>query len=434
MSYYTELPDNLIQEIEKNNCILFIGGGISKKCITKGRKSLPNWYEFLKSFIFWHNRKFSFPGDYYEELKKLLKQEKYLLVAEELLDNIKDSEFKDFLDSSFDAKNILPSYLHKIISILPFRGIITTNYDNLIELSYIEYHKKIPKIITNNDVLNNKNPLDFPFFIFKMHGDIEDPKSIILSQGSYLNLIYNSPEYRNLIEKIFKNFTIIFIGYGRKDPDIESIIDKLFITSSSKKIHYMLSKEDSLTNIEKARLHKDRNIKVIEYVDYFGLHNHIDTFFTDVFNILHQKDVIKYQLPQKLRTRINVFYDKTDKEDGLFLWHYFFREGALTLCEEAQEEEYDRFLNSFDEYKDYIDFLVIFFGNNNITMRNKFIKKVVKIRDNINKYNFELLLVSLNRNKKVVKKMFPHEIKFFVRNDFIDYDLEKVKNHILDQL
>ena len=175
---------------------------ISRKCITKGRRPLPNWYEFLFSFIKWMNRRRKYENSYYSELKELLTKRKYLIVAEELLSNCDENEFKDFLRISFDSKNIVPSYLHKLLSIIPFRGIITTNYDNLIELSYFENNKRIPKIVTNNDMLKGIDPLKEEYFILKMHGDIEDPKSIVLSYRSYQNMMYNSPNYRNLIEEI----------------------------------------------------------------------------------------------------------------------------------------------------------------------------------------------------------------------------------------
>ena len=432
MGYYSSQPEKLIEAIQENRCILFVGSGISRKCISTGRKPLPTWNEFLKRFIIWKNKKYNFDDDYYNELKELLDRNKYLIVAEELLENIDEREFQEYLNSVFDPQSIQPSYLHKLISLIPFRGIITTNYDNLIELSFVDMNKRMPDIYTNSDVLSGKNPMSSDNFILKMHGDIEDPQSIILSQKSYSELLYNSSGYQQLLEKIFSDYVILFIGYGGSDPNVESTIDKISL-HDGKSRHFMLSKEGSLTNIEKKRFQKDKKLSVIEYVDYFGLHNHIDTFFSDLLkNIFDEEKLSK--IPKKLRTRIKVFYDKKDSNDGNFLWYYFFRNGAVTLSAKPQNNQYDIFLNNFKEYAENLDYLTIYLGDAKLAKNNPFYKKVISIYKNIELYDFQLIIVALNKNKATVKKDFQNAITFFVKKNFIDVDLQDLKSFLVNQI
>src|SRR3989339_1722232 len=98
MAYYTHLPDDLLEQIALNKCVLFVGSGISKKCITTGRKLLPNWFEFLDGFIDWSNTKKAFDINYFTELKKLLNEGKYLIVAESLMQRIEENEFTNYLN------------------------------------------------------------------------------------------------------------------------------------------------------------------------------------------------------------------------------------------------------------------------------------------------------------------------------------------------
>lgn len=433
MSYYSELPVDLLNEIEAKNCVLFVGSGISRKCLAKGRRPLPNWHEFLYSFLKWMNRKKSYERTYYEELKRLINEEKLLVVAEEILENTETSDFTAFLRESFDSKNIVPSFLHKLIPIIPFRGIITINYDNLIELSYIETYKRIPKIFVNTDMIDGSLLDEQEFYILKMHGDIENPRSIVLSYKTYVEMMYKSPSYRDLLEKLFTEHCILFIGYGGRDPNVESIIDKLS-TQTRANTHYMLAQEGSLTEIEKKRFKVDRNIHVIEYVDYFGLHNHLDSFFEDILSILIKKHVVPDDRPHKLRTRINVYYNDHDQKDGEFLWYYFFREGAITLSEEAQKEQSNIFLNKFDEVSPIIDFLVFFLGDLESAEGNKFLQRVDQVLSHQDRYTFEVIIVSLNKNRKWVKAKYMAEKTFFVKNDFIDIDLKNVKEYISNQI
>jgi hypothetical protein len=265
MAYYTHLPDNLLQQIASNKCVLFVGSGISKKCITTGRKSLPNWFEFLDGFIDWSNGKKSFDQNYLTELKKLLNESKHLIVAESLMQRVEENEFANYLNEVFNAKNIVPSRVHKLISLLPFRGILTTNYDNLIELSISDFRREIPNVYLNEDVLKKKNIFDDEFFIFKMHGDIKIPESIVLSYSSYNQVMFNSKTYQEILEKIFSEYTVLFIGYGNGDKNIEYLLDRMSAKKQTR-THYILTKENTFTNIEKEHYINTRQLEIIEYV------------------------------------------------------------------------------------------------------------------------------------------------------------------------
>lgn len=265
-----------------------------------------------------------------------------------------------------------------------------------------------------------------------MHGDIESPKSIVLSQRSYSQMIYNSPEYRKLLENIFLNYSLLFIGYSGNDPNVESIINKISITGTPQN-HFVLANEGTFTQIEKKRHLKDRNIKVIEYVDYFNLHNHIDTFFLDLLKEVCSRDVFE-KIPKRMRTKIYIFYDKIDLDDGEFLWHYLFKYGAITFGDEAQRDQYNQFINKFSANNTFIDFMICFLGNTDIKVSNPFIKKLNSLVNKIQDCDFEIIIVSLNKNKKMVSERYRHINKFFVRKNFIDIDLENLKNYIINQL
>lgn len=433
MAYYTHLPDNLLEQIKLNKCILFVGSGISKKCITTGRKSFPNWFEFLDGFIEWSNSKKSFNKKYFTELKKLLKDGKYLIVAESLMEQIEESEFTNYLYEVFNAKNIVPSGVHKLISSLPFRGILTTNYDNLIELSIIDFKREIPNIYLNEDILNGKNIFDDEFFIFKMHGDIKKPKSIVLSYSSYNQIMFNSITYQETLEKIFLEYTVLFIGYGNGDKNIEYLLDRMSAKKQTN-IHYILTKENTFTNIEKEHYIKTRQLEIIEYIDYFKLHNHIDTFFEDIAKKLNESKVQNFKLPKSLRAIINVFYDIKDTEDGLFLWNYIFKEGAITLSSLPQLEQHKYFLEKPEEELFHVQFMLLFFGNLDFDQSNQYLKKVDRLLKSKKQHKCEFILVSLEKNKETMDFKYRGKTIFYLKDNFIDSDLENLKSYVLQRI
>lgn len=433
MSYYTHMPENLLEQIKLNKCVLFVGSGISKKCITTGRKLLPNWYEFLDEFINWSNNKRNFEEKYFNELKKLLNEGKYLVVAESLMEEVEENEFSNYLNEVFNAKNILPSRVHKLISLLPFRGILTTNYDNLIELSIIDFKREMPSIYLNDDILRGENPFDENFFIFKMHGDIKKPKSIVLSYSSYNQIMFNSKSYQEILEKIFSEYTVLFIGYGNGDKNIEFLLDRIS-AKEQPLTHYMLTKENTFTKIEKEHYQKSRKLEIIEYIDYFKLHNHIDTFFEDIIKKLNESKILTTKPPKTLRTLINVFYDVKDTEDGLFLWNYIFKEGAVTLSASPQLKQHEYFLEKNDEELFHVQFILLFFGNLDFEKSNQYIKKVdylLKIRK---KQKSEIILVSLEKNKSTIESKYKGQTIFYLKDNFIDLDLENLKSYLLQRM
>jgi hypothetical protein len=429
--YYSELPEQLIDAFAKNKCILFVGAGISRMCLGKDRKPLPNWYEFLSSFAIWQEKNKKLTKQDAREIKVLISKGKYLLVAEELLSISTEQEFNKFLNNTFEPKTIFPSILHELIVALPFRGIITSNYDNLIEQAYFSKFKRLPKLFYNKDILSGYDVFQNKFFILKLHGDIEDPKSIILSQKSYANLIYNSQEYRNLLEHIFLEHTILLIGYGGSDPDIEATYDKLSTKKASNLIcHFMLARENSLSNIEKKRFRKDRGITVIEYVDYFDLHNHIYTFMSDLAEKLTERKIkLKSNLPIELRSRIFVAYDQVDTEDGIYLREYFFKNGAI-ISRAIAKHDYKYFTERFHKLSQALDCLIIFIGETILNTKNRFYKAILNAIKLCKKDGIRIVLVSSNSDKGAIPKNLLYLPIFYVPKKFIDKDLVKLKDYL----
>ncbi len=433
-SYFYGFPEDFLEILKNGKCILMIGAGISRKCIGKNRRPLPNWFEFLESFTEWKKRRDELSHEDYKEILQLLENGKYPLVAEELIESLPPEDFGRYLDDSFEPRMIIPSYLHDLIPLLPFRGIITTNYDNLIERAYVRCYERLPKVFSHLDIEEGVNVFEHEFFIVKLHGDIEDPQSIVLSQKSYASLLYNSPKYREFLEKVFADYSILFIGYGGNDPDIESTLDRISVGKDESELnqHFMLVKEGNLTNIERRRLLKDKGIRITEYVDYFNLHNHVDTFMRIMFRELAEEG---YQysgaIPKELRTRITVVYDDVDREDGEFLWNYIFKRGAITWSEPAQINHLEKLIHDPSDFLKFTDFLIVFVGQTDTqNPDNPFVRVIRELETN----GYHTIIISLDSNKSKVKELFGNLPLFYVPSMFSEVDLKTLDDYIAEKL
>lgn len=429
--YYDSLPNELVSALLSQKCVLFAGSGVSTRCLGLGRKPLPKWDEFLSGYTDWQLQNKKISEGLYSELHALIRQGKNLIAAQELIETSGSQDISNYLNKTFEPLSIVPSVLHEIVVSIPFSCILTSNYDNLFEQAFFCRYKRLPKVFTNADIEKGNLPSDQDFYILKLHGDIGDPSSIVLSHKSYANILYNSPSYRQLIERIFFEYTILFIGYGGNDPDIEAIYDKMISSQiTGQRMHFMLAKKDKYTNVEKRRLEKDKGIRLIEYVDYFGLHNHIDTFLYHLAGrFIDKGGRTPSPLPLTLRSRILVVFSKEDSRDGKFLRDFLFRNGAITLSE--GENNCFNMPGDFSKYVGSIDCLLLFFGKSIHDSDNHFFFIVKSALEICRKNYVHVVAVVLEGGTSLFAGKYPEMPRFCVPENFTEAHLSTLKSYLL---
>jgi hypothetical protein len=126
-------------------------------------------------------------------------------------------------------------------------------------------------------------------------------------------------------------------GYGLGDDDINLAINRIAARPGPRPTHYLLSKRDNLNPIQRKRLLEDRSIHVIEYYDYFGIHNHIDTFIEALCETCspHHLEGVR----KDIGARMTILFPELYSEDGYLIGNFFFREGAAGLVRGPNPEE-----------------------------------------------------------------------------------------------
>ncbi|MDB5226464.1 MAG: hypothetical protein JWN78_657 [Bacteroidota bacterium] len=177
------------------------------------------------------------------------------------------------------VEHITDSTIHhdKLALIPHFKTIITTNYDKLFENAYgqkgqmIYSSKQIPYLEKEK------------IHIFKAHGDLSEPDSIIITKSDYNNFLKDSNEndvFWTVIKERLSTKSVLFFGYNLEDPNISIIFDKITeelkthrkecflvapnlaqhkVTDLNRKgIHYINSKAEDI--IEELNTHLKENI------------------------------------------------------------------------------------------------------------------------------------------------------------------------------
>jgi signal transduction histidine kinase/FixJ family two-component response regulator len=152
---------------------------------------------------------------------------------------------------------------------LPFSAILTTNYDDLLERAYVMFNTTDRcnfVYVHNNFAQLPKLASEKKFFILKIHGDVNDIDSVVLTKTDYARMVYKNEAYRATISNIISTHTILFVGYGLGDYDLNLVLEEhAAIFRQYGKRHYAIIKNPG--HIMSKSLYEHYNVTVIPYND-----------------------------------------------------------------------------------------------------------------------------------------------------------------------
>jgi hypothetical protein len=255
------LPESLIENMKAGRCVLFAGAGLSAWA------GLPNWPTLLKSLLTKVVQED--PGtNEGAELETMLNSGKLLEVAEYCKERLGPRLYTEVITEKLSSHNLDIPAPHRIICELPFSAIVTTNYDKVIEQSYIRLGRAWPKSPTHKDTEDlSKLLFENRFFILKAHGDIDRVDSLILTTSDYREMIHGNPAFSAMFSALLLTKAILFVGYSVSDPDFRMMLDRqLSIFRGSVPERYALM--SNVGPIQKDVLWRTARIKVLPYEDH----------------------------------------------------------------------------------------------------------------------------------------------------------------------
>lgn len=245
------LTNEILAVLKKSNSspFLFIGSGFSRRYI-----GLEDWGNLLRKFcedlempfeyykstangdlpstaslialdfhkVFWTSPK-------YETLMK--KYKKYLSTQESSL----KCSIAHYLKSLSLQGVRNEEYVQEIqlLHNLNVDGIITTNWDTLLEEIFPDY-----KVYIGQDGLLFSNPQSIGE-IYKIHGCITDPKSMILTEADYSSYKNRNAYLAAKLITLFVEHPIIFIGYSLSDANIIDLLRSIVYCLGKEKINQL---------------------------------------------------------------------------------------------------------------------------------------------------------------------------------------------------
>lgn len=147
---------------------------------------------------------------------------------------------------------------HELIVGLPVQRIYTTNFDTLLE-------QASQKRQINRNVIFNASQVGFSdtstLSIVKLHGDLSDPESIVISARDFYSYFGKNPAVADLLKVELQTHTVLFLGYSFSDPNLGMILGNAANQSGAvRPLLYSLQLKPSELSI---RAMNARGVKVI---------------------------------------------------------------------------------------------------------------------------------------------------------------------------
>lgn len=127
---------------------------------------------------------------------------------------------KDMTDRSLDSLQSNTSWEIAALKSMEPHSIITTNYDTMLEVLFPEYTP-----IVGQNILREPNISVGE--IFKIHGTIDDPTSIVLTQTDYEEWSKKKKYLSAKLLTYFLEHPLVIVGYSAQDPNIRAILQDI---------------------------------------------------------------------------------------------------------------------------------------------------------------------------------------------------------------
>jgi hypothetical protein len=297
-----ERKRELINLVVSGEAVLIVGSGSST------RVGYETWDELLNKL---GKLAIQCGGDLNQSRKNDM-----LAYAEDIKSHINEEtgslkRYYDCLYELFKRKSPPCDDFHKMLVSLPFRGILTTNYDTVLEaaLGVIDPGPASDNFLVIDEssaarvhefLMSMNNDRRMTKRIAHLHGKFDPAASIILTIEDYrraygLNLTDEESHQQNesklrfrLLWAVLATRRVVFVGFSMEDPYLNKILEVVTedLWTWNKSTHFAImsiSSKDAENSKDKAKmLDREYGVSTVFYEDTDGLHKGLEKIIEEI--------------------------------------------------------------------------------------------------------------------------------------------------------
>lgn len=235
------IPKQLVQQVKDGQCVLFLGAGVhtpppEETGVSYDPNELPLITDGLAKQLA-HDCEFTtrYPADRYPNEYPLNLQRVALFA--DTPEGGGRSQLVDYLHR-YVEQDKKPSQAVRALAKMPFRIIVTTNYDGLFEAALRDAGKEPSKLIYNpasNQVTEDlrNDPTEKRPLVFKIHGDFSRRESIVVSDEDYITFVQRMADKERYhpvpltVRYAIQRWPTLFLGYSLRDYNLRLLFRTL---------------------------------------------------------------------------------------------------------------------------------------------------------------------------------------------------------------
>ncbi len=200
------IPKELLDDISSGECLPVVGAGFSRNAVLPPNTSMPLWNDLG-----------------IEVAKRLGKSYSGnpTAVLSEYCRECTKFELVKLLRKCLHIRTARPGTVHAEFAKLPFKQVLTTNFDFLIERAYDGIGKSYLPVL-DEDLLPFGQP-DGETRLIKMHGDLHHPSLMVVTEDDYDKFRDDRWAMFQAVTNLLTHHSVLFIGYSIDDPDFRQI-------------------------------------------------------------------------------------------------------------------------------------------------------------------------------------------------------------------
>jgi formylglycine-generating enzyme required for sulfatase activity len=235
------IPIELIDQIERGNCVLFIGWADSKRGFDESYKLTEQVIaQRLAERVHYPN----FEGMLYEVAEYFeVKQGRHALL-------------QYVCDIIEEYANYPPDYYESLVE-LPFNIIVSTRLDNTLKRTLRKKGRRFVSVVGDEEISFID---DDKLLVVKLHGDVDNKSSIVLTREDYIVFFDKFPNISHLIKYYFSTKTLLFLGYDLNDPHFLQLYSHTNQRTRYQRRSYFVKQNPSDYEV---RLWQSRNLTIL---------------------------------------------------------------------------------------------------------------------------------------------------------------------------